>query len=109
LRLSPIDPMNFNNYAGIASACQVAGDDNAAADMFLRALDERPHAHWIHRNLAAALWGAGRKAEARASCDALLAAYPTFTVARFKKAMVFSERVLDRIGVQLVALGFPEA
>ncbi|HUE47440.1 MAG TPA: adenylate/guanylate cyclase domain-containing protein [Aestuariivirgaceae bacterium] len=109
LRLSPIDPMNFNNYAGIASACQVAGDDNAAADMFLRALDERPNAHWIHRNLAPALWGAGREAEARASFDALHAAYPNFTVARFKKAMVFSERVLDRIGSQLVELGVPEA
>jgi adenylate cyclase len=109
LRLSPIDPMNFNNYAGIASAHQVAGDDNAAADMFLRALDERPNAHWIHRNLAPALLGAGRKAEARASCDALAAAYPNFTVARFKQAMVFSERVLDRIGAQLVELGVPEA
>jgi adenylate cyclase len=109
LRLSPIDPMNFNNYAGIASAHQVAGDDNAAADMFLRALDERPNAHWIHRNLAPALLGAGRKAEARASCDALAAAYPNFTVARFKQAMVFSERVLDRIGAQLVVLGVPEA
>jgi adenylate cyclase len=109
LRLSPIDPMNFNNYAGIASAHQVAGDDNAAADMFLRALDERPHALWIHRNLAPALWGAGRKAEARASCDALAAAYPNFTVARFKNAMVFSDRVLDRIGAQLVELGFPES
>ncbi len=87
----------------------MAGDDNAAADMFLRALDERPNAHWIHRGLAPALWGAGRKTEARTSYTALLAAYPNFTVARFKKAMVFSERVLERIGAQLVALGFPEA
>ena len=109
LRLSPIDPMNFNNYAGLASAYQVAGDDNAAADMFLRALDERPHALWIHRNLAPALWGAGRTAEAHASYNALLAAYPTFTVKRFKESMVFSNRVLDRIGAQLMELGFPES
>ena len=27
LRLSPLDPMNFNNYVGLASAFQVAGDD----------------------------------------------------------------------------------
>jgi len=108
LRLSPIDPMNFNNFAGIGSAHQVAGDDNAAADMFLRALDERPNALWIHRCLAPALWGAGRKEEARASYDALVAAYPSFTVPRFKQAMVFSNRVLDRIGAQLVELGFPE-
>ena len=108
LRLSPIDPMNFNNFVGIASAHQVAGDDNAAADMFQRALDERRNAHWIHRNLAPALWGAGREQEARASFDTLTDAYPELTVNRFKDAMVFSPRVLERIGAQLAELGLPE-
>ena len=108
LRLSPVDPLNFNHYVGIASAHQVAGDDNAAADMFQRALDERRNAHWIHRNLAPALWGAGRETEARASFDALSAAYPDMTVKRYKDAMVFSTRVLDRIGAQLAELGLPE-
>jgi hypothetical protein len=28
---------------------------------------------------------------------------------RFKNAMVLSDRVLDRIGAQLVELGFPES
>ncbi len=100
--------MNFNNYVGLASAHQVAGDDNAAADIFLRALDERPNAHWIHRMLAPALLAAGREAEARASRDALLAAYPDTTVKKFKDAMVFSQRVLDRLGNQLLALGVPK-
>jgi len=109
LRLSPLDPMNFNNYVGLASAHQVAGDDHAAADMFLRALEERPNAHWVHRNLAPALLASGREAEARASCDALMAAYPDMTVKRFKDAMVFSQRVLDRIGGQLLELGVQEA
>jgi adenylate cyclase len=108
LRLSPIDPMNFNNFVGIASAHQVAGDDNAAADMFQRALDERRNAHWIHRNLAPALWGAGRKQEARASFDTIMDVYPDMTVKRFKDAMVFSPRVLERIGAQLAELGLPE-
>jgi adenylate cyclase len=108
LRLSPLDPMNFNNYVGLASAHQVAGDDDAAAKMLLRALEERPQAHWIHRNLAPALLAAGRDAEARASYDALLAAYPDMTVKKFKDAMVFSNRVLDRIGTQLLELGLPE-
>ncbi len=107
LRLSPLDPMNFNNYVGLASASQVAGDDNAAANMFLRALEERPQAHWIHRNLAPALLAAGRTAEARASCDALLAAYPDMTVKKFTDAMVFSDSVLERIGTQLLELGLP--
>lgn len=109
LRLSPLDPMNFNNYVGLGSACQVAGDDNGAAEMFLRALDERPNAFWIHRNLSAALLGAGRIEEARRSRDVLLKAYPEMTVTRFKDAMVFSPAVLDRIGKQLLDLGIPEA
>jgi len=108
IRLSPLDPMNFNNLVGLGSAYQVAGDDDTAANLFLRALEERPNARWIHRNLAAALYGAGRDAEARASCDALLAAYPEMSVARFKDAMVFSPRVLERIGGQLSELGIPE-
>jgi adenylate cyclase len=109
IRLTPLDPMNFNNLVALGSAHQVAGDDNAAADLFLRALEERPNAHWVYRNLAAALHGAGRDAEARASRDALLAAYPDMTVAKFKDAMVFSPPVLERIGGQLIELGIPEA
>jgi adenylate cyclase len=109
LRLSPLDPMNFNNYVGLASARQVAGDDNEAANLFLRALQERPNAHWIHRNLAPALYAAGRTAEAKASHDVLMASYPDLTVTKFKEAMVFTPRVLERISVQLRALGVPEA
>lgn len=107
LRLSPLDPINFNNHVGIASAHQVAGDDNTAADIFIRALEERPHAFWIHRNLAPALLAAGRLEEARASRDALLAAYPDLTISRFKSAMVFSPRVLERVSAQLLELGIP--
>jgi adenylate cyclase len=109
LRLSPFDPMNFNNHVGLASAHQVAGEDSAAADLFLRALGERPNACWIHRNLAPALLAAGRVAEAEASRDALLAAYPDLTIARYMEALVFSPAVLERIAEQLRALGIPEA
>jgi adenylate cyclase len=108
LRLSPLDPMNFNNFVGLASARQVAGDDAAAADLFIRALEERPNAHWIHRNLAPALLGCGRLEEARKSRAVLLEAYPGLTTARFREAMVFSPRVLSRISEQLRALGVPE-
>ncbi len=108
LRLSPLDPINFNNYVGLGSAKQVVGDDNAAAGLFIRALQERPNATWIHRNLAAALYGAGRHDEARQSRDTLVAAYPDMTVRRFKEAMVYAPDVLERIGAQLCALGVPE-
>ena len=107
LRLSPLDPMNFNNYVGLASAHHVAGDDNAAADLFLRALEERPNAHWIHRHLAPALMAAGRETEARASFDALVAAYPDLTVEKFGQAMVFSKQLFDRMAARLLELGLP--
>lgn len=108
LRLSPLDPINFNNFVGLGSARQVAGDDAGAAALFGRALQERPNATWIHRNLAAALHGAGRVEEAKASCAALLKAHPAFTIEKYREAMVFSPRVLDRMGEQLRALGVPE-
>lgn len=107
MRLSPLDPMNFNNLVGLASTYQVAGDDDAAANLFLRALQERPNAHWIHRNLAPALLGAGRTAEAAASRDTLMAAYPSMTLQKFRDAMVFPGHMLDRVEKQLLELGVP--
>jgi adenylate cyclase len=108
LRLSPLDPINFNNLVGLGSARAVAGDDNGAADQFIRALQERPNALWVHRNLAAALYGAGRLEEAKASLAVLRASYPNLTIAKFREAMVFSPRALDRMAEQMRALGIPE-
>jgi TolB-like protein len=108
LRLSPLDPMNFNNYVGLASTRQVAGDDLGAAELFTRALQERPNALWIHRNLAPALYGAGRIAEAHASRDAMLAAYPGLTIKKYTAVMAFSSGALNRISDQLRALGLPD-
>lgn len=107
MRLSPLDPMNFNNLVGMASAHQVAGEDSRAADLFLRALEERPNMHWVHRNLCAALLGAGREEEARASARTLMKAHPNMTVERFKEAMVFSPSALERIGKQMAIVGVP--
>lgn len=67
VRLSPLDPMNFNNLVGMASAHQISGDCGTAADLFHRALMERPSASWIHRNLAPALLAADRAEEAEIS------------------------------------------
>lgn len=108
IRLSPIDPMNFNNYVGIASAHQVTEEYDAAADFFRRALTERPTAHWIHRNLAPVLLAAGREHEAMVSRDVLLSEFPDLTIESYKKAMVFSCDALERISVFLRQLGVPE-
>lgn len=108
MRLSPLDPINFNNLVGLASARLVQGDDAGAVDLFIRALQERPNALWIHRNLAAALYGIGRVDEAKASLAKLLASHPGFTVRKFREAMVFSPRAMDRMVEQMRALGIPE-
>lgn len=108
LRLSPLDPMNFNNYVGMASAHQISGDFDVAATLFQRALVERPSAFWIHRNLAPALLAAGRTEEAENSAKLMVAAYPEISIERFKKAMVFSPQALEDISVHLRRLGIPE-
>jgi len=108
MRLSPLDPLNFNNYVGMGSARQIAGDYDAAAGLFQRALGERPSALWIYRNLAPALLAAGRRDEAEAAGAVMKAAYPDFTIRRFKEAMLFTPATLESIAAHLRALGVPE-
>jgi adenylate cyclase len=108
LRLSPLDPMNFNNYAGIASAHAVAQDYEQAVTFYRRALQEQPHAAWIYRNLAGALAGAGRAEEARLAFAEMMRHYPDLTVTKFKQAMVFSPVSVDRMARHLQGLGLPE-
>lgn len=93
---------------GIASAHQVAESYETSSEHFSRALTERPTAYWIHRNLAPVLLAAGRKQEAEASRQVLMAEFPDFTIERFKDAMVFSPAALERIAVFLRQLGVPE-
>jgi adenylate cyclase len=108
LRLSPIDPMNFNNYVGIGSAHEVAQEYDEAAAFYRRALEERPNANWIYRNLASVLSGAGRVEEAKQAFAVLKRYYPDLTISKFKQAMVFSPAVLDRMGENLRKLGLPD-
>ena len=108
LRLSPIDPMNFNNYAGIGSAHEVAGEFDQAAMFYRRALQERPNASWIYRNLASTLSGAGRLEEAREAFAEMLRHYPDLTASKFKQAMVFSARSIEQMARRLQSLGLPE-
>jgi adenylate cyclase len=108
LRLSPIDPMNFNNLIGIGSAHEIAQEYNEAASFYRRALEERPNANWIYRNLAPVLSEAGRVEEANQAFAELMRYYPNLTVTKFKQAMVFSPAVLDRMAENLRTLGSPD-
>ena len=108
LRLSPLDPMNFNNYVGIGSAYEVAQQYDKAAAFYRRGLEERPHAIWIYRNLASSLSGAGRMEDAKEAYVQMLRSYPDLTVSRLRQAMVFSPAFLDRMVGNLRKLGLPD-
>lgn len=108
LRLSPIDPMNFNNYVGIGSAHEVAQEYDEAVSFYRRALEERRNARWIYRNLASSLSGAGRIEEGKQAFAEMTRNYPDLTVSKFKQAMVFSPNVLDRMAENLRKLGLPD-
>ncbi len=108
LRLSPIDPMNFNNYVGLGSAHEVAQEYDKAAAFYRRALEERPNAGWIYRSLASSLSGAGRVEEAKHAFAEMMRNYPDLTVAKFKQAMVFSTVPLNRMAENLRKLGLPD-
>jgi adenylate cyclase len=107
LRLSPLDPMNFNTLVGMGFAHQAAQDYDKAVALYRRALEERPHAAWIYRYLAAALSGAGRMAEAKQAFAEMMRNYSALTVTKFRQAMPSSPAV-DRIVDNLRKLGLPD-
>jgi adenylate cyclase len=108
LRLSPLDPMNFNNHIGIGSAHEIQGDYEQAVALYQRGLEEQPRARWLYRHLASALSGAGRMDEARRAYAQMLRVYPDLTAAKFRQAMVFSTDAVDRMVENLKALGLPD-
>jgi adenylate cyclase len=108
LRLSPLDPMNFNVYVALACAHSLKEEYEEAVALFKRALEERPYADWIYRNLTASLYGAGRIEEAQDSFARLMEIYPDLTVSKVKNAMPFSDEFMDRMCGHLQKLGLPE-
>jgi adenylate cyclase len=108
LRLSPLDPMNFNNHVGMGAAREIAQDYDKAVAHYRRALEERPHAMWIYRSLSTSLCGAGRMEEASEAYAEMMRSYPGLTISKFRQAMVFSAPTLDRMVDNLRKLGLPD-
>jgi adenylate cyclase len=79
-----------------------------AVTLYRRALEERPNARWIYRDLAGSLVGAGHLEEAQRAYAELIRSYPDLTITKFKRAMVFSDAVLERMAENLKKLGLPE-
>jgi adenylate cyclase len=107
LRLSPLDPMNFNTIVGMGFARQAGQDYDKAVALYRRALEDRPHAAWINRYLASALCDAGRMAEAKEVFTEMMRNYPGLTVTRFRQAMPPTPTV-NRMVDNLKTLGLPD-
>ena len=108
LRLSPLDPTNFNNYVGIGSAHEVAQDYDKAAAFYRRGLEERPHAVWIYRNLASSLSVRAAWRRPRRLMHSCCAVTRPLRRRRSGRAMVFSPAALDRLVDNLRKLGLPD-
>ena len=107
LRLSPLDPMNFNTIVGMGFARQAAQDYDTAVALYRRALEDRPHAAWIYRYLASALCDASRMAEAKEVFAEMMRNYPGLTVTKFRQAMPPAPTV-NRMVDNLRGLGLPD-
>jgi adenylate cyclase len=66
MELSPRDPAQFRVLGGLAFACLLEGDPEAAVDWGRAALRLNPRYTPAHRALAAALGHLGRREEAEA-------------------------------------------
>jgi adenylate cyclase len=108
LRLSPLDPTNFNVHVGIGSAHHVRREFDEAVQSYRRALEERPNASWIYRQLAPALADDGRPEQAKAAFAELVEQYPDLTAARVRQALVFQPEVVEGICTRLRDLGLPD-
>jgi predicted Zn-dependent protease len=94
--------------AADVAGCSRRMQDDDAVTMYRRAIEERPSADWILRNLVSALVGAGRMEDAAAELKKPTAAYPDLTVTNYRNAMVFSPALLDRMCASLRTVGLPE-
>jgi adenylate cyclase len=108
LRLSPLDPMNFNVLIGIGCAHFAAGRYADAVHWIEKGLLDRPTATWVYRALVPALSLLGRHEDARACLRRLLDEYPDLTISKVVSALVFSQPTLDRMAEGLRLAGMPE-
>jgi adenylate cyclase len=107
IRLSPLDPINFNCFAGLGASYSLQGRHAEAIKWLEKALAANPEARWIYRQLIPAYVSAGRMDEARQGLHLLMQDYPSLTCERVRLAMLYSTRTMDRICDGLAQAGLP--
>jgi adenylate cyclase len=108
LRLSPVDPLRFNSYAGIGAANADAGRFDEAIEWLEKALRERPDATWVNRLVATACGNAGRLEEAREAVNRLRKAYPEMTISQLADLIPANPAYMARYTEGLRKAGLPE-
>ena len=86
IRISPLDPYNFDAAIGIGIAHFHAERFAEAASWVRQGIAEKPSATWAWRIVAAAYANLGRLDEAREALTRLVQAHPGITIAAIKQA-----------------------
>ena len=107
IRLSPLDPINFNCFAGLGVAHFLQDRHDESVKWLEKALAANPEARWIYRPLIPAYVSAGRMDEAKRGLRLLMQDYPSLTCERVRVAMLYSPRTMDRICDGLAQAGLP--
>jgi adenylate cyclase len=108
LRLSPLDPMNFNCFIGLG-AVHMAGEKYGEAIKYIqRGLRENPDALWAYRILAICYAHQGHKEEAKKCVDILQQEYPDLNVDTIMGAVPLQDTaVQQRYRQGLILAGVP--
>jgi adenylate cyclase len=107
IRLSPLDPTNFNCFAGRGASHALQGRHDEAIKWLEKALAANPQAQWIYRQLIPAYVSAGRMEEAMRGLRLLLQDNPKLTCEKVRIAMLYSPSTMDRICAGLALAGLP--
>ncbi len=85
MRISPLDPLNFNCFFGMGAAYLGLRQFEEAATCVKKSMSMHSETLFAHRMLAVALAHAGRKEEARDVMRKYLRAHPDMTIARYRQ------------------------
>ena len=96
IRLSPLDPMNFNNAIGIVRPTRSRRTMTRRSPTPARPRGTAPHPRGSTQPRSA-LAGAGRMNEAREAYAEVLRIYPNLTAAKFRQRWCFTETTLERM------------
>lgn len=108
LRLSPLDPTNFNCYQGIGAAHFCAGRYEECISWVKKGLTERPGTIWAHRLLVAAYAQLDRMDEARGELALLLREHPKLTISAIAAAVPWGPEMMSRYTSAFRKAGLPE-